>query len=118
METNSAGQITLARSYDPWGNLDATSATVGGLAFTGREWDAETGLYDHRARYYEPRLASFISADPLGLRVSENLYQYSDGDPVSVIDPFGLKGFKWNGECARLGVQARIGGCSWAERHT
>jgi uncharacterized protein RhaS with RHS repeats len=27
-ETNASGQITVARIYDPWGNLDITSAAV------------------------------------------------------------------------------------------
>ena len=33
--TNSAGTVTLTRTYDAWGSLDATSAVVGGPAFTG-----------------------------------------------------------------------------------
>jgi len=33
--------------------------------FTGRRFDSETDLYYYRARYYEPYIGRFISADPL-----------------------------------------------------
>jgi RHS repeat-associated protein len=52
---------------DGWGNLMPGSATPDPLAFTGREWDPETGLSYFRARYYDPRLGRFISEDPIGL---------------------------------------------------
>ncbi len=35
--------------------------------FAGREFDAETGLYYLRARYYDPAVGRFISSDPLDL---------------------------------------------------
>ena len=34
-------------------------------SFTGREHDSETGLHYHRARYYDPNLARWISEDPI-----------------------------------------------------
>jgi hypothetical protein len=33
--------------------------------FTGREYDAETGLYYYRARFYAPRLGRFLQRDPV-----------------------------------------------------
>jgi len=33
--------------------------------YTGRRWDLALGLYDYRARYYDPALRRFISADSL-----------------------------------------------------
>ena len=93
-ETNGAGQVTLARTYDAWGNLDATSAAVGGPAFTGREWDTETGLYYYRARYYDPGNGRFVSADPIGFRGGVNLYVYADDSPTTRVDPLGLAATK------------------------
>jgi RHS repeat-associated protein len=89
--TNSSGTVTLARTYDPWGNLDSTSAATSGPAFTGREWDSETGLYYYRARYYYPSLGRFISEDPAGRDDGPNLYTYARGNPIAFVDPTGLK---------------------------
>jgi RHS repeat-associated protein len=87
--TNSAGTTTLTREYDPWGNLLQGSSTSG-YAFTGREWDSETGLYFYRARYYDPGTTRFLSEDPIGLEGGVNLYTYVGNDPVSFNDPYGL----------------------------
>jgi len=57
--------------------------------FTGREYDAETGLYFYRARYYSPELGRFLQADPLDLD-DENTYTYCYNDPVNYSDPYGL----------------------------
>jgi RHS repeat-associated protein len=83
--TNSSGAITLTRQYDAWGNPLAGSATAG-YAYTGREWDPATGLYYYRARYYDPAAGRFLSEDPRELR----RYDYVDGRPADLIDPFGL----------------------------
>jgi RHS repeat-associated protein len=87
--TNSAGAVTLTREYDPWGNA-IQGSTTGGYAFTGRDWDPETGLYYYRARYYDPKLGRFISEDPIGLTGGLDLYTYAANDVTSTIDPFGL----------------------------
>jgi filamentous hemagglutinin len=67
-------------------------ASTSGYAFTGREWDAETGLMFHRARYYAAELGRFLSDDPSGIAGGVNLQQYVSGNPVRFLDPFGLCG--------------------------
>jgi RHS repeat-associated protein len=59
-------------------------------AFTGREWDPETGLYYYRARYYDPGVGRFPSQDPAGLRAGPNFYAYARNNPVKFADPSGL----------------------------
>jgi RHS repeat-associated protein len=59
-------------------------------AYTGREWDPETGLYYYRARYYDPKVGRFISEDPIGFAGGPNLYAYVGSDPANAVDPFGL----------------------------
>jgi len=86
--TNVSGIITLTRQYDPFGN-PLVGATESGYAFTGREWDAETALQYHRARYYRPAIGRFLSADPAGLIDGPNLYRYSRNAPVRWVDPDG-----------------------------
>ncbi|XXF80123.1 RHS repeat-associated core domain-containing protein [Myxococcaceae bacterium GXIMD 01537] len=87
--TDATGAIASSRQYDAFGNLQAGFDTSG-HAFTAREWDAETGLYYHRARYYDPKLGRFISEDPKGFRADINFYRYTHDNPVNETDPMGL----------------------------
>jgi RHS repeat-associated protein len=88
-ETNTLGAPILTREYDPYGN-QLQGATSSGFAFTGREWDAEVGLYFYRARYYSPVLGRFISEDPIRWRLGHvNPYPYVDGNPGRYVDPTG-----------------------------
>lgn len=88
-ETSASGSVTLDREYDPWG-VTMQGASTSGYAFTGREWDAETGLSFYRARYYSPLAGRFLTDDPLGPLGGLNLYAYSDNRPARMTDPFGL----------------------------
>jgi RHS repeat-associated protein len=69
----------------------ASTSLVGNpYLFTGRDFDAETGLYYYRNRYYSPETGRFVSQDPLGYINGPNLYQYCFSDPVNFFDPWGL----------------------------
>lgn len=57
--------------------------------FTGRYFDAETGLLQYRNRYYDAHLGRFLSQDPLGYADGLNLYEYVGGNPLNAIDPHG-----------------------------
>jgi RHS repeat-associated protein len=94
--TNVTGAVTLTRQYDGWGNLES-GANEPGFAFTGREWDPETGLYYYRARYYSAIAGRFLSEDPIGYYGGLNLYGYVDGNPANLRDPRGLwpRGTDW-----------------------
>jgi RHS repeat-associated protein len=88
-ETNASGAVTLDREYDPWGVL-TQGASTGGHSFTGREWDAEIGLYFYRARYYGPSQGRWLNDDPIGLAGGSHLSAYVSNNPTRLIDPFGL----------------------------
>ncbi len=60
--------------------------------FTGREYDAESGLYYYRARYYDPQVGRFISRDPIGVVGGWNRYGYGYNNPLHWRDPYGLFG--------------------------
>ncbi|MGH7372517.1 MAG: RHS repeat-associated core domain-containing protein, partial [Candidatus Methylomirabilales bacterium] len=63
------------------------------FAFTGREWDRETGLHYYRARYYDPKIGRFVSDDPIGFAGGDaNLYAYVWNAPMLFLDPLGLAG--------------------------
>ncbi|MEN6457701.1 MAG: RHS repeat-associated core domain-containing protein [Thermoguttaceae bacterium] len=57
--------------------------------YTGRTLDPITGLYDYRARHYDPALERFINRDPIGYKGGMNLYQYVGDNPVIRTDPSG-----------------------------
>jgi RHS repeat-associated protein len=47
------------------------------------------GIYLH-ARYFDPKLGTFLSPDPIGVNGGLNQYGYGFGDPVNRLDPSGL----------------------------
>ncbi len=75
--------------------------------FTGRQLDAESGLYNYRNRYYAPAIGRFVTQDP-SLRFGArpvipylllthlndprqlHSYLYCINSPVNLIDPRGL----------------------------
>ena len=49
------------------------------------------GLYNYRARAYAPALGRFLQPDPIGYAAGPNIYGYVSGDPINLVDPFGLQ---------------------------
>src|SRR5690606_3175903 len=68
-----------------------------------------TGLYDMRARAYDPNLRIFLSPDPLGYVDGFDVWQYTAGDPLNLVDPFGFdggqrdRGGSWTDNCGPTG---------------
>jgi RHS repeat-associated protein len=50
-----------------------------------------SGYQYKRNRYYDPGTGRFTQEDPTGLAGGLNVYGFSDGDPVNLSDPFGLR---------------------------
>jgi RHS repeat-associated protein len=88
--TDAAGAVMSQREYDAWGNIEVGSADSG-YAFTGREWDPETGLVYYRGRYHDPASGRFLSEDPLGAGGGGSRYAYVKNNPAVFIDPLGLQ---------------------------
>lgn len=65
--TDATGALINTTQYDSYGHILSQSnpAVADQLAFTGREFDSETGNYYYRARYYDPNLGKFQSEDPI-----------------------------------------------------
>jgi RHS repeat-associated protein len=57
--------------------------------FTGREYDAESGLHYYRTRYLDSGAGRFLSEDGVGLAFSTNLHPYVNNSPVDFVDPTG-----------------------------
>jgi RHS repeat-associated protein len=88
MLTDANAATTTTYGYSPYGSgADSFPAQ-----FTGREYDTVPDVYYYRARYYSPQVGRFISEDPIGLAGGPNLYAYTNGNPVGIVDPLGLFG--------------------------
>jgi len=65
LTTTSSGTASTVQRFDPWGKVRAGSlATTTALNYTGQRLDS-TGLLYYNARYYDPSLARFVSADSI-----------------------------------------------------
>ncbi len=87
--TDSSGTSQNTYTYDPYGNLTASTGSVqNNLLFTGQYKDSETGFYYLRARYYDPVTAQFMTVDPI-VGLTGQRYAYVNGNPINNVDPSG-----------------------------
>ena len=90
------GSVAARYGYDAWGTPSLVSGSSNGQPFLGiggEQYDADTGLYYLRSRYYDPQAGRFLSADPFGGYDSNPLtlhrYSYAGNDPINQSDPGG-----------------------------
>jgi RHS repeat-associated protein len=91
--TDASGALLDQITYDAYGNvvIETNAAAGDRYKYTGREFDAATGLQYNRARYYDPTIGRWTSQDPLGFDAGDpNLYRYVRNDPTNATDPSGL----------------------------
>jgi RHS repeat-associated protein len=92
--TASAVAATDAYVYDAFGNVEAHSGYLNTPYMYAGEYgyygSSITGLYLLQARYYDPAVGRFVSADPIGYKGGFNLYMYVSDNPVQLVDPQGL----------------------------
>lgn len=103
--SDSSGNIVQKYEYSAYGTIyairdnagnDVTSSPVVNTSFTytGREWDAESGLYYYRARYYDASTGRFLQQDPDPGKLRNpatflSKYAYAGNNPVMYSDPSG-----------------------------
>jgi RHS repeat-associated protein len=58
------------------------------FGYTGRPFDAATGLQNNTARWYDPIVGRWLSEDPINS--GPNLYEYCGNSPLLYVDPLGL----------------------------
>ena len=76
---DSTGTVIDHVIYDSYGNVTSETNSTNGdrFKFTGREYDATTGTYYYRARYYGPVVGRFVSLDPIDFEANDtNLHRY------------------------------------------
>ena len=79
--------------YDSFGNViyDSNPTFIVPFAFSGGQYDPDTGLVHFGARDYDPYTGMWRAKDPIGFKGGDkNLFGYVLNNPVNRIDPFGL----------------------------
>ena len=105
-----SGNLVAKYTYDSWGKLisikdsnDVDKTTdenfvgyVNPIRYRGYYYDSETGLYYLNARYYDPEVGRFISADDYEILLEENydllrynIFIYCSNNPIMGYDPSG-----------------------------
>jgi RHS repeat-associated protein len=113
------GVLTI---YDAtWSNVRSVSRSANAHTRTGRQRDAETGLYYYRYRSYHSQLGRFASRDPVGYQVSGwNLHEYVDSRPTIGTDPSGELRWPWGsepwGEKAKVRYSCTVYTLYWPKR--
>jgi RHS repeat-associated protein len=89
--TDGSGAVTNSYAYDSYGTAEESVESLAQrFRYTGREFDALTGLYHYRARAYDPETARFLQEDPLHFEALDlNIYKYVRNNPINYIDPSG-----------------------------
>jgi len=78
------------RAYgEPLDSAGSASAGLKRFRWAGAQYDAETGFYFLRTRYYDPSVGRFVQEDKIGRAGGANLYAYAGGNPVASRDPGG-----------------------------
>ena len=102
------GTIIATQTYTAFGESRTTTGTSNNyLKYTGRELDTDSGLYQYRARYYDPSTGRFISEDPKGFGAGVNFFAYTSNNPVNANDPMGLEAFVYAAPRAQGGFNYR-----------
>ena len=90
--TDKDGNETNEAEYLPYGYQDDASSSTDYL-FTDQELDSEVGLYNYKARMYDPMIGRFTTADSIvpDLYNSQSLnrYSYCLNNPIKYKDPSG-----------------------------
>ncbi len=90
--SDSNGVLEERYEYDAFGSPYKGDLTGGmNLGYTGKPYDAATGMYNYGYRDYAPSVARFTTVDPI--RDGSNWFAYVNNDPVNYVDLWGLLPF-------------------------
>jgi RHS repeat-associated protein len=90
--TDASGTAVGTQGYYPFGETRySTNTIITDRLFTGQQQLAGLGLYNYKARMYDPLLGRFLSADTITPGGAEGLnrYAYSNNNPTNYTDPSG-----------------------------
>jgi RHS repeat-associated protein len=112
MTDNAGNQIGTTVKYLPFGETRANVTVPTDKLFTGQRLDG-TGLYYYNARYYDPAIGRFISADTVIPNMANpqcfNRYSYCLNNPLKYTDPSG-HGSETNSETSSTSINYSASG--------
>ena len=96
MITDHDGNVATRMHYTPYGEVlkeQSTGDNISKYKYTAQEYDDSTELHYYKARFYDPGLGRFISADDVvqnPIRTQAlNRYAYVEGNPIKFRDLAG-----------------------------
>ena len=92
--TDETGAVVNILEYTPYGEISRNTGNYStDRRFTGKIYDETSALYYYGARYYDPELGRFITADPTIQHPFDpqdlNRYAYCRNNPINYVDPTG-----------------------------
>lgn len=89
-----AGVVASSYEYDAFGNVTNQAGNVSNpIRYAGYQYDEESKLYYLNSRYYDPKLARFLTEDTYRGQANDtlslNLYTYVHNNPIQYYDPTG-----------------------------
>lgn len=103
--TDASQNITHKYAYDPFGKVtDMAEADANSFRYVGKYGvlAESNSFYYMRARFYDAETGRFLSEDPVW---ADNLYAYSDNNPVNFFDYNGEKGESINSDNVAPGTK-------------
>ncbi len=89
LTTDSLGRVSNRYNYDAYGtNYTGSFSGKNKIGYNSKHYDTGTGWYNYGYRDYDSKLGRFTTQDPI--RDGMNWYAYCGGDPINLIDLWGL----------------------------
>ena len=105
MAFEKSGEVIWQAGAQAFGRTEIeVSKIVNNLRFPGQYFDAETGLQDNYFRVYDSQVGRYVESDTIGLAGGVNTSGYVGGNPLNLVDPYGL---------AAIQDAATIAGCGF-----
>jgi len=83
---DNTGYVQASYYYDAFGTPIEEYTNENGknnpIKYAGYQYDGETGLYYLNARYYDSKIARFLSEDTYRGQANDHLYTYCSNNPV------------------------------------
>jgi RHS repeat-associated protein len=110
---NASGGVQAVQIFSPYGSVRYSQGTMPtSYSFTGQRFDNLTGLLYYNARYYDPVVGRFVSADTVqDNRKGFDPYAYVRGNPLTLTDPTGHWGWGafWGGTIGAVATTVTVG---------